>query len=101
MSEEIRDYFAGRIDAETAEKRIALRAAVVRQILCMRTRAVLDVREAVLYTVTNKANKSGSEVIAAKEWDKIGASLRSICEDRGIVLEVIDGREVFGGGGQL
>lgn len=97
MDEEIRAYFAGDIDAETAEKRIALRHAVMRQIWCARTRRVLDVRRAVLYTVTNRTGKSGSEVVAAKEWDKIGDGLRALCAARGITLDVVDGREVYGG----
>ncbi len=98
--EEVRDYFTGRIDAETAERRITLRLAVMRAILCMRTGAVLDVRSAVCYRVTNKSGTSGSEVITAQEWDRIGPDLVSTCATRGIKLEVIDGREVYAGGRQ-
>lgn len=86
----------GEISHDLALARVALRAAVMRQITCPRSGKILDVRTAVLFTVTSRDGAStGSDVVDPAEWDgPYGRQIRATCERLSIPLEVIDGREV-------
>ncbi len=88
---------SGQLDHQTAGDRIALKAAVQKQIFDNETGAVLDVRRAVLITVTPPADRGRAvmEVFDAERWDGVAEHFTTVCRDKGIALEVIDGRQVY------
>jgi hypothetical protein len=89
---------AGGLDPEVAISRETLRYAVARRITCPLAGKLLDVRSAVYYALTTASGKTGSEVCDAAAWDEIRDVVRDQVELIGGSLEVIDGRELFGGG---
>lgn len=82
------------MDIETIANKQVLKYAVQRAIFCKRSGVVLDVRRAVLWTVTNAEGKSASECVTGEVWDKLEPVLRDVCEKQNVTLEVIDGRKM-------
>lgn len=89
----IHDAILGNTDMETALNREVLKAAVMRQIMCRRSGAVLDVRSAVYFKVELRG-RSAAEVIDGAMWDAIADKITTSCEAQGAAIEVIDGREI-------
>jgi hypothetical protein len=84
----------GQITPELAIDREVLRAAVMRSITCGRTGRVLDVRTAVLITVTMPDGRVGTEVLDGAAYDAVADVLGDACRARGATLELIDGRVI-------
>ncbi len=85
----------GQLDHQTAGDRIALKAAVQRQITDNETGVVLDVRTAVLVTVTPPTGRAVMEVFDGPRWDTLAEPWARIAAAKHITLEVIDGRQVY------
>ncbi|MFC4089333.1 hypothetical protein [Micromonospora sp. GCM10011541] len=68
-----------------------LRHAVSRAIFCAVTQRVLDVRDAVLFTVTNNGS-TGSITMTGAAWDSMSEGVLAKAAELGAVTEVIDGR---------
>lgn len=92
----IEQAILGTLDMDTAVNREILKAAVMRQIMCPRSRVVLDIRSAVYFAVKTRAGKTASEVVDGKVWDDVKGPLTATCAEQDITLEVIDGRVVNG-----
>ncbi len=85
----------GQHDAvQRAVNREILRAAVMRQITCPRSGQVLDVRRAVLVTVSRGEQTVAMQVLDAAAYDEIAEQLRQHCEGNALRLELLDGREL-------
>jgi hypothetical protein len=89
----------GQLDHETAGDRIALKAAVSKQMTDNETGTLLDVRTAVLITLTPPADRGRAvmEVFDGPRWDTVADTFATACAQRGIALEVIDGRKLYAG----
>lgn len=87
----------GQLDHDTAADRVALRAAVQHQITDNETGTVLDVRTAVLVSVTPPGGRRVMEVIDGPRWDTIADTWTAIAAEKNIALEVSDGRQLFAG----
>ncbi len=86
----------GEIDHDTAIGAETLRQAVQRQITDNETGQVLDERRAVLVYVTPAdGRRPVMEVFDAERWDGVAAQFSAACAERGIDLQVTDGRVVF------
>lgn len=81
-------------EREAALNREVLRAAVMRQITCPRSGAVLDVRTAVYYRVTAPGGSTGADCVTGEAFDVMEEQLRDTCTRKNIELEVIDGRKL-------
>jgi hypothetical protein len=87
------DQTQAAIDYET------LRHAVQRTIQCPVSGVVLDVRRAVLLTVTTAdGDATRSKCIDGEAWDKRTEQMRAACEEAKAKLEVIDGRNYTAAG---
>ena len=87
----IENALANGENADQAVDRETLRYAVMRQIFCPRSGGILDVRTAVYFRLTIPTN-SVAECITGATWDAIGPDVRRLCAEKGVDLEVIDGR---------
>ncbi len=93
----IEDYMAGRVDADTAVNREALRYAVTRRITCPQSGAVLDVRTAVYFRIAAPGGATGGEVVTGEVWDgPYGQRIREVADaGRVEITELLDGRVLF------
>ncbi|MFD9947151.1 hypothetical protein ACFWYW_23695 [Nonomuraea sp. NPDC059023] len=96
FTNDIAAVMTGAMGADLAIDRIELQAAVARQIVCLKTERVLDVRDAVYFHVTGPAGNTGADVVDADWFDGYEPELRTVCQERGITLRVLDGRKLFG-----
>lgn len=83
-------------DPDVAVNRVALRYAVQHQIFCKVSGKILDVRTAVLVTVTTGHDGPGIVVLDGTVWAKVEPDFRAKAAHLGAALEVIDGRELHG-----
>jgi hypothetical protein len=82
-------------DMERTANRAILKHAVMRKIYCDRTGQVLDTQTAVMVTAT-LGPRVGTSVFAGSVYDTFRDSLAAIAAKEGVVLEVLDGRELYG-----
>lgn len=87
---------AGGMDADTAVMGETLLYAVQRSIQCARTRRVLDVRDAILYTLAKDGKTLAGECVTSEWWSENASVVQAACDARGLDLEVIDGRILAG-----
>jgi hypothetical protein len=80
-------------DRDAFINREALRHAVSHRIFCERTGAVLDVRTAVLFTVS-KGEKRGAMVLTGTAWDAIAERMTALADEAGATVQLIDGRQL-------
>lgn len=74
--------------------RESLKYMVQREIFCPFTGNVLDVRNAVEIDITKPDGKTVPIVMIAEHWD---ACKDEVLATEGYTIEVLDGRELFGG----
>lgn len=79
---------------ELVDKQL-LTYAVQKAIFCAHTGQVLDIRHAVLLTLTLPGGGQRSVVMTAAAWDDIGPALRERAAAAGAQVEVRDGRALF------
>ena len=76
--------------------RALLKGAVQNQMFCKQTNVCLDVRTAVEVTLKRDGTVLACEVWDGSHFDKRKAELTAACAAKGVTLEVLDGRELFG-----
>lgn len=86
---------SGQLDHDTAGDRIALKAAVGKQMFDNATGALLDARRAVLITATPPTGRAVMEVFDAERWDAIGEAMLASAARNKVTVEVVDGRTAF------
>lgn len=84
----------GEITVDEAVDREALKYAVQRTIFCPKSGVVLDIRRAVLVTVTGPNGVKGADCMDGEAFDAIAENLRAACTERKFTLEITDGRVV-------
>lgn len=87
----------GDIPADVAVNRASLRYAVQQAMFCPRSGGVLDIKTAVYWSV-RAGERTAGECVAGTWWDEFGPKLRAALADTDDVelVEVLDGRELFG-----
>jgi hypothetical protein len=86
----------GDLDPEVAVDRIGLQAAVELQLTDNETGALLDVRRAVLLTVTIEGKRPVMEVFDAARFDTLAARYAAVVEaNPEVSITIADGRLLF------
>lgn len=85
-------------DVEVTVNREVLRYAVQRAIFCPVTNNVLDVRRAVLVTISVTGQRDVIQIMTATAWDVAEQRVRDgiLAQYPDATFEVLDGRELFG-----
>ncbi len=83
------------MDVDRAVNREVLLAAVQTAIFCKLTGRVLDVKSTVLFTVSGPEVGRAAAVVTADAWDGVKDAIQESTAEKGLKLEVLDGRELY------
>ncbi|MEV3986584.1 hypothetical protein [Nonomuraea sp. NPDC049758] len=86
----------GELPADTAADRMTLKHLVTQQITCPKTGVVLDVRQAVAFTLrAHNGAHAGYRAVDAAWWDTNRATFDDLAAETNTTVETLDGRTLF------